>query len=1032
MSRVKCWIVASLIVGNIVVAEENVQIGDSVIIGPTQNVCIALNDYGAPDGPTTGTSIQGKTGYKIKKMLSLEEIPSNVWDKTEKMYVSAYMYSSRFIKDEDERLFDVVVNGYTNSFSTDYGVGRSFGKMCWIDFSIPKEQFIHGMNSIVIGKSKNTTDLKNYIYIGAASSYNGNSSFKSTDGGKTWTRGFSNRKNATEFMVRIRMDLSGCNLPLNQDRSKIADYDVNPQVKNLGKRHVNDEKSCKLSDQKIILTNSEMKIVFATGKKLTLESFINKAVDIDLISQSPAAGQLFLLVINGKRYYARDLTLLKVIPLQQAAQTDSCGVKFIMEEPKHKVTVEFTVELTSDKDSQYNLVVNNNSAKTLSVNAAFPLLSGVRWSDDIEKDYYLFPYSGGVISPLAGKYETVYGDAAYIQLLTSYSPDIGAGIFMKCNDKSGGYKVLNLKKQVMPSLNIDEIFNTPKMLSKLPGRVEKSYYLHNPLPDVYGTSMAFSYLKRSLTPGGKWQLPSASIAMVVGDWHKSISSYRQWFRSWAHKRPSPSKLAGKVSCLGTWMKSCHNTEGYSAEYPEYYKGNIAEFYGWWEQKKITPEFIEENKKLAMKQANKEWKPWRQYEGYLFGNCGDYGSQGYNERWGGLPAFKKHLSDTKQQGITSTLYTEGILADVTTEVGRKHGSEWGVIKKDGTYLWNYNLWNMCVDTVGWGDYLAQTAQRLVRETGCDGIRFDQFGHAGWVCHSTNHVHTFALPGHNAWVQAETDICRRVREAMDKVDESSVLMTEYPGHDVMSQYIDGCATYDSDHYEDAYPYQPMFVSLFRFYFNECKLYELLFSHYRDTAIRDMLFNGLGRYDPYPEKINKIMHENSDAFDGDDAIPLIPTLARRVYVNRFKGEKKTIYTVLNRNKEIVDGELFEIILPVGQHVVDIDNGIEISTYRSERENAIIMRLIPEKLYCIGMLPENISFKWNDGNISVCLKHGINGRLSVIEVNSKKELFSVTLTEADNRIEFSPKVMQAIQQGQDIFVKLYEGDELIDIKAY
>jgi len=1029
MSRVKYWVIVGLVAGGIVVAEENIQIGDSDIIGPMHNMYLALNDFGAPDGPTTGTTIQGNTRNKIKKILSLDKIPIEAWALRDKMYVSVYMYVGSVVRDGLDESFDIVVNGNTNTFPTACGIGKSFGKFGWFDFAIPKEQFSHGKNSIVIGKSDNSTDNDDYIYVGINYSRKGQGSFKSSDSGKTWNRKSLARKNASEYMVRIRMDMPGCDFALNQDRSKIADYDLNPPVKKTHRRYEDLKTICNIANNMVVLENRDMKMVLEANNHLVLKSVINKVSNTDLISETKSAGQLFLLEINRKRYYAQDLTLLKVIPLKNQDGKIG-GAKFILEEKQHGIKAEFSVEIIPYGEVQCKLLVVNSGAKELSVNTAFPLLSGVRWGEDIEDDYYLFPYSGSVISPLAGKYDTAYGDSAYVQLLTSYAPNDGAGVYLRCNDRSGGYKVLSLKKQAKQSFDINEVFNTPKVLSKLPGRVNRSFFLHNPLPETEGTSMSFSYLKRTLKPGSNWQLPSASIIMVAGDWHAVMDDYRKWFRSWANKRPYPSKLVGTFCGIGTWMKSCHTDDGYKAEYPDYCKNNFLEFYGWWEQEKLTPEFIDKNKKLAMEQAGKEWKPWkgRQHEGYLFGNCGDYGSRGYNERWGGLPAFKKHILATKQQGMVANLYVEGILADVTTDVGRKHGPEWGVVKKDGTYLWSYNLWNMCVDTPGWGDYLADTAKRLITETGCDGIRFDQFGHAGWVCHSTNHTHTFALPGHNAWVQAEADICRRVRIAMDSVDETSVLMTEYPGHEVMSQHLDGSRTYDSDHYEGAFPHQPVFTSLFRFYFPECKLYELLFKNYRETAIRDMFFNGLGRYDPYPKNIDKLLHENSDAFDSLDITPLIPTLARKVYVNRFSGKNKTIYNILNLSGKEIDGKIFDDMVMMGNHLVNVETGMDISTYRSEKKTTIKMQLKPEQLYCIGVFPELISFKYNNlKKLTVHLKHGITGELVVALIDGK-EIFKVALSDKDNDIDISRYTIKK----QPLVIKIYDmSGELLDIKS-
>ncbi|MHB8901179.1 MAG: hypothetical protein ACYC6Y_20715 [Thermoguttaceae bacterium] len=71
--------------------------------------------------------------------------------------------------------------------------------------------------------------------------------------------------------------------------------------------------------------------------------------------------------------------------------------------------------------------------------------------------------------------------------------------------------------------------------------------------------------------------------------------------------------------------------------------------------------------------------------------GDY--DGYNERFGGLPAFRAAIERYTQQGALVTLYTDPIRCDDASKLGRAHGKDWSVIQADGKPVTSYEVWNM---------------------------------------------------------------------------------------------------------------------------------------------------------------------------------------------------------------------------------------------------------------------------------------------------------------------------------------------------
>ncbi len=73
-------------------------------------------------------------------------------------------------------------------------------------------------------------------------------------------------------------------------------------------------------------------------------------------------------------------------------------------------------------------------------------------------------------------------------------------------------------------------------------------------------------------------------------------------------------------------------------------------------------------------------------------------------------------------------------------------------------------------------------------------------------------------------------------------------------------------------------------------------------------------------YLGRTSRILRENTFNFVSKDFIPLIPTTRDNVWVNHWKTENKTIYTIYSLIPEGYKGDLFEVSLQNGWHFVDI----------------------------------------------------------------------------------------------------------------
>ncbi len=337
------------------------------------------------------------------------------------------------------------------------------------------------------------------------------------------------------------------------------------------------------------------------------------------------------------------------------------------------------------------------------------------------------------------------------------------------------------------------------------------------------------------------------------------------------------------------------------------------------------------------------------------NRGDY--DGYNRRWGGLSALREAIRGYQDAGALLKLYTDPLLGCDTTRLGEAHGPEWSVVGPDGEPRKDYHSWRMCIDGAEYRRYVAETMARVLRETGADGIRLDEYGHRGYVCFSDTHEHTFAAPGCKEWMRALAESCRSVREGMDRVDTRSVLTTEMPGYDYMLQFLDGCITYDLS--MQASPLRPLEINLQRFYFPECRAFELDHRGHDPQCARK-LWNAVGSFARYyPEAMRLVLRQNADAFLSRECAPLVPTRTRCVYANRFSGAGKTLWTVYNATGHTVDGPVLVVDLQPEEHVFSLLDGREARVTRDGERAQVSAYLQPDEVACLARLSRRMTLR-------------------------------------------------------------------------
>ena len=1038
----------------------------ATILEPVPGAWIAASDMGFYNFHDYTDAVLQKHSHQVKKLLDLSTLNESTWKRIQAAEVSIFMHAEDGCGDGLDESFEIIVNGHVNTFPTKGLVHSGLGwfdhymNSHWFDFPLTKEQLVRGTNEILVRKVRGT-EVDDRLKVGIDIFEDWGNSRASFDGGKTWSSGPLNRPlqrvgyphygHRGELMVRLNLYEHTRYLThrpfSHDDLPPLPAIDLNPPIKPLPTPDTQPT-TYRQGDREDIFENGWMRLHVAHADGLELRRFVHKPMDADILTTD--RNSFFILDIDGRLISSQDL------PVQRREEpltdSDRYEVTYHLRDNISSLEVGLSLCLGTDQELSARLYLKNASEETRLVKAAFPLLAGIGWSADFADDYYMFPYGAGAISNHPTKFLSPYGGGtgsggSWMQVMASYSPSAGGGVYIRPNDPSGGYKVLHLTRA--GENGADPAFAFQGLIfNMLNGQATAGYAMLEPLPKVAGTSMAISYMQRELQPNQRWILPTSVVGVMNGGWQVAMDAYRRWFESWCHKRPWPGKLVDKFNMSGDSFAHLYRTEeGYHTDVnrwgyqpinlPDYFSRppDIIDITSWWEWDEVTEAYMQEMQKEADK-AGLKFQLWpgrhAEIEGkhYNWGNQGAYGLQGYNERWGGLPALRKWINDMKAQDYAVVLYINEGEACLSSNIGKRYGPDWNIMWPEGNYFWPFFMWEMCVDNPLWRQHLADTCRRIVAETGSDGVFIDEFGGAARICMNPNHEHTFAeRPGDYVVFQGQAEASRLIRKAVDQVDPEAVLLTESTGIDVMWQYLDGCGDYDLSA-------NPMTgaraknwegfvgINIARYYFPRHKHFDYEFQE-RHPEWR--FFNATGAFNRewfYKAPDLAILKENAHAIGTLAPEPMIPTLMRRVYVNAFPGENKTIYMVYNARNESVAGDLMEIDHADGRHMIDLKRCRDVDVKVKGSAAVVSIDLPPRSVTCLAYLPGIVAVQNNGRDLQIQVADGwgvTNGK--VVNVHGDVlAYFEMT----DGKAQVKTTTGEA--RDPDQLVKVYRGPRLVD----
>ncbi|GEM_PF-3268278 len=750
----------------------------------------------------------------------------------------------------------------------------------------------------------------------------------------------------------------------------------------------------------IELENAHFIAQISTKPTLMLRRLFNKHT----LSECIASGQSSPLFAVSVDENLMTSDKFEVVGARSSSKGSEAVLKLSLRSPM--ITAELSATLNESCRMQLSLEVMNTDAKPHQLRIFFPLLNHLLIGD-VKENYYFYPFKGGWTSNVPFHLGHGYGTpTGSLQVISVFNPILGGGVYVWVKDRSGAMKTLWLRKVeqdgVMPP--VYEALRQEMRASKIPFDLAS------------GISIAFSPLPIVLAPNQRLTLPDAVIGVHAGDWREALKSYTSWVRTW-WRPPNPK--------VPVWFRRCFNIcalHEHESMKRMRYSGpeklrpshHLFQWSVWWEH----PEVDRFNRP----------KPGNWYR-LAFG---DYQ---YELRWGGLEALQQEIKRIHNAGLRVVMYVQSYLVWKHSRLGKEHGDDW--VARSATLKpledWtseetDMDVWDFCVGTPAYQEYVAKTCKRILTETGADGIYLDSAADA-YPCYDKRHGHG------NEPARFSLEMLRKVRKAIKEANPQAILHIEDVCSEHHLQFIDGAWLKEFEMYPPMSNYTPHFTAypifFLRFYFPEVWFADWGTGDYA-PGWRWCLFNGIGTCrwpNDYTARTGRVMKENAEAFATLQPEPLVKTEKEGVLANRFPTRNKIIYTVYNRNADEVSGVLLKVPHRDNWHYVELLSGDEVRFETRGAEDLLSFAVPANEVVVVAQLPKVLDVH-QQGN---CL------RVQLLRKVSQPRLVLLTTQEPDDLGQLVPlrngkaqiELSQLNLKSHLVVLKLFSGEELVDSAA-
>jgi formylglycine-generating enzyme required for sulfatase activity len=187
-------------------------------------------------------------------------------------------------------------------------------------------------------------------------------------------------------------------------------------------------------------------------------------------------------------------------------------------------------------------------------------------------------------------------------------------------------------------------------------------------------------------------------------------------------------------------------------------------------------------------------------------------------------------------------------------------------------------------------------------------------------------------------------------------------------------------------------------------------------------------------YWGKCVRILKENSSNFNSYEWTPLIPTLQDKIYVNKWPGRRKNLYTIFNLLPEGFKNALFEVELVPSFHCVDLWNHEEVELKSISNKHYVVVELESFNKKYLGTNNEgsvntiahflkSLDVKVSGDKIDIWSAYGTKLKVWSGNPGYDKTAYEI----ASNKASFHMFQKFGRVEGKYV-IQLFEGEELID----
>ncbi len=567
------------------------------------------------------------------------------------------------------------------------------------------------------------------------------------------------------------------------------------------------------------------------------------------------------------------------IPLKQAgvevrsgSGTTSAELSWTSTNPSVRAELRLRVDVSGDGPVRLTPTIRSRSEGPLRLGFTCPALAGTI-SDDPQDRGYLLGTRGAILDHRPIQIDQPWSGAFPLQLMDVFSAGSGDGV---------------------AAIGTDNGHLLPRRLRFV--------------QDASSTRFSIVFPQLDLAPQTEVTLPALELLPHAGDWHAALQRYREVARGEERLQPG-DRMRDVFYCR----------RDYPLGGTGYLYDTLAKMY--------TPQrLIDESNRGFGGIDLVDISGWAYRE--ETGRVGDY----LDNDLGGLVGLQRGIDQARALRTPVGLYFEGYLIDRRAPLATRALPAWQIIRRDGKPAW----WSgemeffACPGVAEWRQELSTRIAEVAARTGAGAVYVDEFGFAdpGKACWSPDHGHP--VPS-NPLVE-ESRMLHAIRTALDGAGATGTqtgIYIEQAPCDALVPLIDGAFDYEASAGAPGSVGQRHITGLplVRYVFPELAHVAMVSYGIRPVPVEEdelhrCIFHGRsiwlkGRADSWytpgfretARRAYRILHENVAAFRSRDCEPLIPTLHRDLYANRFAAGKRSVVTFYNAGPATIEGDLLEL---------------------------------------------------------------------------------------------------------------------------